>query len=152
MVSVASGVLAARIPQRRGSVVLDVAGLARQLVVAGAGLARDAEVDDARPALLVEQHVVGLEVAVDEPGRVRGGEPAPGRDEHVDDLAPGSRLGGEPALDRPARDELHRQEDLVLEHADVVHGDDVRVLEPGDRLRLAQQARARRVLRALRRA
>ena len=55
----------------------------------------------------------------------------------------------EPALERPAADELHREEDLVVDHADVVDGDDVRVREPRHRLRLAQQARARRVLHAL---
>ena len=115
---------------------------APQLVVAAARLAREAEVDDARPAVLAEQHVVGLEVAVHEPGRVRGGQPAPGRDEHVEHLAPRPRLVGEPALERSARDELHREEHLVVEHADVVDGDDVGVREPRHRLRLAQQARA----------
>ena len=124
-----------------------VARLAVELVAA-AGLARDAEIDDARPAVLVEQDVVGLEVAVHEAGGVRGREAAPRRDEDVEDLAPRAGLVGEPALDRPARDELHRQEHLVLEHADVVHGDDVRVRQARHRLRLAQQARARRVLRA----
>src|SRR4029079_12443508 len=40
-------------------------------------------------------------------------------------------------------------EHLVLEHADVVNGDDVRMLEARDGLCLAEQARARRVLHAL---
>ena len=38
-----------------------------------------------------------------------------------------------------ALDELHRDEDLVLERADVVDDDDVRVRQARDRLRLAQR-------------
>ena len=38
-------------------------------------------------------------------------------------------------------DELHRDEDLFLEAADVVDHDDVGVRQARDRLRLAQQAR-----------
>ena len=39
----------------------------------------------------VDHDVVGLEVAVDEPRGVRGGEPAARREEHVEDLAPRAR-------------------------------------------------------------
>ena len=99
--------------------------------------------------LLVEEDVVRLEVAVDQPGRVRGGQAPAGGDEDVEDLAPRARLLREPALDRPTGDELHRQEHLVVDDADVVNGDDVRVLEARDRLCFTQQARPRRVLHAL---
>ena len=59
-------------------------------------LAREAEVDDADLAVVRDHDVVGLEVAVDEPGGVRGGEAAARRQE---DLAAISR---QRALPRPA--------------------------------------------------
>ena len=105
--------------------------------------AREAEVHDAHRAVAADQHVLGLEVAVDEPGGVRGREPRAGGDEDVEDLAQGARPLGQPLGERPALDELHRDEDLAAERADVVHDDDVRVREPRHRLRLAQQARLR---------
>ena len=93
LVSVASACVAVESRSVAVAVVRAVARLARQLVVAAARLARESEVDDARAPVLVQQHVVGLEVAVHQPGRVRGRQPAPGRDEDVEHLAPGARLG-----------------------------------------------------------
>ncbi len=113
------------------------------------GVTREAEVDDARAPVLAEQHVVGLEVAVHQARRVRGRQPSPGGDEHIQHLAPVTRASAEPALERSAAQELHGQEHLSVEDADVVHGDDVRVRQPRHRLRLAQQPRARRVLLTL---
>src|SRR5262249_28038255 len=55
------------------------AGGGRRLV----RLARQAEVGDPRPAVAAEKHVLGLEVAVDEPGAVGGGQAAGGGGEHV---------------------------------------------------------------------
>ncbi|HVZ73014.1 MAG TPA: hypothetical protein VHJ20_11610 [Polyangia bacterium] len=54
-------------------------------------VAREAEVDDACTPVLVEQHVVGLEVAVNEPLGVRCREPAPRRREDGHNLAPRTR-------------------------------------------------------------
>ena len=45
----------------------------------------------------------------------------------------------QPVGDGVPLDELHRDEDLVVERADVVDDDDVRVRQPRDRLRLAQR-------------
>ena len=47
--------------------------------------AREPEVGDEDAAVARAQHVVRLEVAMDEAGGVRGGEPAPGGDERGDD-------------------------------------------------------------------
>src|SRR5262249_56173023 len=42
-------------------------------------------------------------------GAVRGGEPAPGRDERVHDLAPRALRRGEPGCEGTAADVLHRE-------------------------------------------
>ena len=74
---------------------------------------------------------------------MRGGEPAAGGDERVDDLADRARLAGEPLGERLAVDQLHRDVVATVRGADLVDGDDVRVREPRHRARLAQQALAR---------
>ena len=103
-------------------------------------LAREPEVHDAHLAVAPDHDVVGLEVAVHEPLLVRGREPAPRRHEHLQDLLPAARRGLQPVGDGVPLDELHRDEHLLLERADVVDDDDVRVRQPRDRLRLAQRA------------
>ena len=76
-----------------------------------------------------------------QPRVVHRGEALAGADEHAQHLAPRRRLR-EPGAHRAARHQLHRDEDLFIEGAGVVHGDDVRVLEPGRGLRLPQQPAA----------
>ena len=67
-------------------------------------------------------------------------------DEHRDDLAPRELLRVEPVAQRPAREVLHREEDLALVDADVEDADDVRVRHLRHRLRLAHEAGATAVL------
>jgi hypothetical protein len=55
------------------------------------GRLRHAEVDDTGASVESHEHVVRLEVTVDEPRVVRRGEPASGLHEHGDDVAPGPR-------------------------------------------------------------
>jgi hypothetical protein len=57
----------------------------------------------------------------------------------IHDLAPGKRTRTHELGERLAVDELHRHEDAAAEGGDVVHRDDVGVLETRHRLRLAQQ-------------
>jgi hypothetical protein len=86
------------------------------------------------------EHVIGLEVPVDEPTRVRRGEPGPRREHHGQDLAPRPLRLAEPRAQRGTIDELHRDEHAIARKgADIVHGDHVRVREPRHGLRLAQQ-------------
>jgi hypothetical protein len=68
-------------PERRASLRRRDVGVA----VLGEG---EAEVDDAHAAVAVDEHVVGLEVAVDEAVLVGGGEALAGLAEHGEDLAP----------------------------------------------------------------
>ena len=114
---------------------------ARPLVVRAPG---EAEVGDPDGAVAPEQDVGRLEVAVDQPGRVGGREPLPGRDEALANLLPRVRLalgsGVDPALEAAAVDELHGHEHPLAVGPDVVDGDDVGVAELGHRLGLAQES------------
>src|SRR5690606_10646563 len=105
------------------------------------GAAGEAEVDDAgaRGPVFVDadEHVVGLEVAVDDAGGVGRGEAATGLEVDLDDLTP--RAAALPLRERDAVDALHGEEDGALVGADLVDGDDVRVSDAGQRPRLAEQ-------------
>ncbi len=87
----------------------------------------EAEVDDAGPAFLVDEDVVGLEVAVDDALAMGGGEALPGGEEHVADLPPGARVLGEPGAEGLAADELHGDEEAAVDGADVEDAGDVGV-------------------------
>jgi hypothetical protein len=78
---------------------------------------------------------------VDQPGGVRRGEPAPGGHEGLEDGAH-RPLRAEPARQRRARDELHRDEELPFVLAYVVDRHHVRARQARHRLRLADQALA----------
>ena len=91
--------------------------------------ARDSEVRDVGAALVVDQHVGGLQVAMDHGLRVRGAERL---GEVVRDLAMTSSTGSRAALvedlpQRAAVDMVHRQEVQVAVLADVVDAHDVLV-------------------------
>ena len=101
-------------------------------------LDREPEVDHARAAVVADHEVVGLDVAMDEAGPVRGIEAARRGGEHAHDVAP--RSPGHPVAHRLAGHELHRQEHTAIPGADVVHRDDVGMSKPGERAALAQRA------------
>jgi hypothetical protein len=103
-----------------------------------------AEVGHPRASVAADQHVVGLEVAMHEPDRVRRREAAAGLQEHLEPR--GARAGRlEPARQGHALDELHREEQLVADATDVEHGDDVRVRQLRHRLGLARHPGALRL-------
>lgn len=97
----------------------------------------------ARPegALHVEEYVLRLDVPVDDPGRVGGGEGVGdvGDDGH-------GRLGGEPPLAVEARaqvraaDEVHDEGEVVAVDDEVADGHDVGVLQPEQRTALLDEA------------
>ncbi len=121
------GDLGAGAPAGEGRVLLDME-------------AREPEIGDARPAVLADQDVVRLDVAVDEPLLVRRREAAAGLDPRDERGLPRAGLLAAQVAERPAVDELHRHEHAPLVLADLVDGDDVRVREPGHHLRLAHEA------------
>lgn len=102
---------------------------------------REAEVGDLDLAVLGDQHVLGLDVAVHETGPVRGAE----RGQHrLHDLQRGA--GAEPpervegVAQGAAGDVLHHQEDVLAVGALVVDGDDVGVGQRRGGLGLADEA------------
>jgi hypothetical protein len=123
-------------------------GLLRLDDVVGAR-ARETEVDDPRLTGRVDEHVVRLEVAMDEARRVGGHQPATRRQERVDELAPRATTA-EPLRERRSVDPLHHDEhaaELAVARAsrrrelvgpDVVDDDDVGVLHPRERSRLVR--------------
>ena len=97
----------------------------------------DAEVGQLGGAVLADHHVLGLEVAVDDPGpvgrlqRVQQPEPEPGGPFR------GQRpLAADQLLQGRRRDQLHDDEVLPAVMGDVVDGDHTGVAEPGGRPRL----------------
>ena len=107
----------------------------------GRARTRDTEVRHLRVTGVVDDHVVGLQVAVDH--AVAVGEPSglEDLDREVDRSYRVDRgLLADHLLERPARDVLHRDVVGAIEGAAVVHADDVGVLEPGRCLRLTAEA------------
>ena len=115
-----------------------------------AGRVREPEVADARAPVSAEEDVVGLEVAVDDPARVRRRETLAGLSK-ISRIASAGRFSAwSHSAQRAALDELHREEDFAVVRADVVDRHHVRVRELRDRARLAEESNAerRRIARA----
>src|SRR5512138_1145299 len=99
---------------------------------------RESEVGDARAAILADQDVVGLEVAMDDSRTVSGSEPSCGLQVDVEDLPEGAWRRQEPLPKRLAADELHGDVNDAVVLADIVDGHDVGVRDLGEDARLAQ--------------
>ncbi len=105
------------------------------------GAHREAEIGDAHAAIGAEQEVRGLHVAMHETGGVGGGEPARGLGVEPSEPTPVGG-GAASARERVAGDELGREEHVAVGEADIVDGEHVGMLEPGERAGLAEQALA----------
>ena len=95
-----------------------------------AGDLGEPEVDELGDAVVAEEGVGGLDVAVEDAGAVGGGEAAGEIDPERDDLLGGH--GERDVVEGVAGEELGDEEGAVADLADVVDGDEVRVLELGD--------------------
>jgi len=104
-----------------------VAGVAGQRVRPRHSVAHgQPEVGD-QHARAVDQDVAGLDVAMDDPGGVCGGEAVRDRGHHGHDLTHRPRLRATPRPQRHPGDVLHRDEQVTAHDADVVHRHHVRV-------------------------
>ncbi len=106
--------------------------------------AREAEVEHAHAPVAAEDRVVGLEVAMHDPDRVCGRDPATRLDVARDDLRVGRSRAQGPLPQRRAAHELHHDEDASALLTDLEHLRDVVVDDPRHRSRLAAQALASR--------
>ena len=105
---------------------------------------RESKVEHDHPPLRREHDVLWLEVAMNEPRIMGGGQPLTRVEVELEDLpeaeARRARSVAGPALESLALDELHRDEDGVVHRADVMHRGHVAVVEPGHRPGFAEQA------------
>ena len=101
------------------------------------------EVRQLRIAVLRDQDVLGFDIAVNDAGSMRGREPVGHADEHVDNLTRRPLLRLRPAPKRPAVDQFRDQVLPSIVLADVIHRENVWVIERRDGSRLALKSVAR---------
>jgi hypothetical protein len=101
------------------------------------------EVGQHRAAVQAQQHVRGLEIAVNQALAVSVVERLGQRDHQPDRLLDRERAVGKPPRQAAAGDELHHDVGLVVLDVDVEDIDDLRVREVSNHLRLAQEPLAR---------
>ena len=91
---------------------------------------RDTEVHDLRMSIIIDSDVRGLDVAMDDAVLVRVREPHQHIDDDVELRLQLERLGADhELLEIGAVDELHRDEEMSVELAQVVDRDDIGMLE-----------------------
>ncbi len=100
----------------------------------------EAEVEDLHPAVVGDEDVLGLQVPVDDPLLVRGGEAVGDLERVVDRLALRELAAGEDRAQRLAFEELLDDVGRAVVLADVVDGGDVGVVEDAGGLRLLLEA------------
>ena len=110
----------------------------------------EAEVEDLDQTLAGDHHVVGLQIPVNDPGRVGPGEPIrdPGSD--LERLSRGDRSRGDQLAQGRSLDQFHGHVRLGVRPTDLVDRDDVRVIQGRSGTRLPLEAvQALRVRRNL---
>ena len=99
-----------------------------------------AEIENLRVAVRRDDHVLRLDVAVDDAGLVRGGQGRGDLCADFDDVGDRHRAAANALAERLAIDHLHGDEAKVVMRADLVDVSDVRVMERRGRLRLLDEA------------
>ena len=105
--------------------------------VLGRLCSRRPEVDQDRAALRMHQHVVWLEVAMQQPARVHVGQRARNTGENIDCICHRERPGSHDLGKRGRLDEFHGDVHRGVGEQHIVDSDDSRVVEPGEGLGLA---------------
>ena len=103
-----------------------------------ASVTGEPEVGDLDLPALVDEDVVGLEVAVHDPLRMGGGEATAGGKVQLDDLLPS--LPFLSFLKSRALDVVHDDVDYAVFITSVMHSHNIRVIEPRKGLSLPEQA------------
>lgn len=105
--------------------------------------AREPKVDHTNPPVASDQDVLRFDVAVYQPSRVSGLEPASRRDEQVQclrkSLGSPSRVVCRPAGERATIDKFHRDERAAVVLANLVHGHNVWMGQASQGPRLAAE-------------
>ncbi len=100
---------------------------------------RVTEVAHPHATVFSDEHIVGLEVAMNDAGGMRGGEAMTGGDVGLDDLGDGSALLL-PRAQALAAHHLHRDVGHAVRGADVVDGDHVGMVDLRHRARFAHES------------
>ena len=98
----------------------------------------DTEVEHLRRRRCRDHHVLGLQIAVDDPRDVSGRERVDNFDRDAHARRDGAR-GRQPRAERLPADELHRDIGAMPVFADLIDGGHVRVRNPGGRARLSEK-------------
>ena len=115
----------------------------RSTSVAGSSAARHAEVEDLDAPVVRDEHVLGLQIAMDDPAIVCGREPERQLHRPLERLARRRRAALEPLAKRLPFEQLHdRMRDAAV-GADVVERQDVGMVDGRDRARFALESRQR---------
>jgi hypothetical protein len=100
---------------------------------------REPEVQNLHAAVVGQKQILRLEVAVHDPLTVRRGEAGGDLDRDGDRASRRKRPGSEPASDRLTLEQLRDDIERAVVGADVVDGENVRVAQRADGLRLLLQ-------------
>src|SRR5581483_9972238 len=102
---------------------------------------RQTEVEDLQPAALRQKDVLRLQIAMDDSAIVRGGHAARDGGGVLDRAARRERAARDALAKRLAFEQLQHDVERIAGRAEVVHGDEVRMIEEAEGARLLLESR-----------